>query len=274
MSHCQRGDEVLLGDRSHSYLHEGGGVAVLGGIQPQVLRQRPDGTIDLDDIAAAIKPDDPHYARTRALTLENTWGGRVLPPQYVEAATALARSHGLATHLDGARLFNAAVALAERRGGTAAAQARALAEHFDSVTFCFSKGLGAPVGSMLVGSRAFIARALRVRKMLGGALRQVGVLAAAARYALDHQVERLAEDHGNARRLAEGLTDLPGVEVEPPQTNIVWLTLAPGRAAGAVERLAAAGVLCSGDRTLRLVTHLDVGARDVERAVAILRQHL
>jgi threonine aldolase len=274
MAHCQRGDEVLVGDQAHCYLHEAGGVAVLGGIQPQVLRQRADGTIDLQEIAGAIKPDDPHSARTRALALENTWGGRVLPPDYVQAATALAHSCGLATHLDGARLFNAGTALAERHGGTVWTQVRTLADRFDSVTFCFSKGLGAPVGSIVAGSREFIGRVLRVRKMLGGALRQVGVLAAAASHALDRHVERLAEDHANARRLAEGLQGLAGVEVEPPQTNIVWVTLAGGPVAGLVERLAAAGVLCSGERTLRLVTHLDVSARDVERAIPILRQQL
>jgi threonine aldolase len=247
---------------------------VLGGIQPQVLRQRADGTIALQEIAGAIKPDDPHSARTRALALENTWGGRVLPPDYVQAATALAHSRGLATHLDGARLFNAATALAARHGGTVWSHARALADRFDSITFCFSKGLGAPVGSIVVGSREFIGRVLRVRKMLGGALRQVGVLAAAAAHALDHHVERLAEDHANARRLADGLQGLAGVEVEPPQTNIVWVSLAGGTGPGRVERLAAAGVLCAGERTLRLVTHLDVSARDVERAIPILRQQL
>ena len=274
MSHCQRGDEVLLGDQSHSYLHEGGGVAVLGGIQPQVLRQRADGTVDLDEIAAAIKPDDPHFARTRALALENTWGGRVLPPDYVDAATALARSRGLATHLDGARLFNAATELAARHGGTVWSRARALADRFDSLTFCFSKGLGAPVGSIVVGRRDFIARVLRVRKLLGGALRQVGVLAAAARHALDHHVERLAEDHANARRLADGLGGLPGIAVEAPATNIVWVRLERPPASGLVARLAADGVLCAGERELRLVTHLDVSAAEVERAIPILRRHL
>lgn len=274
MGHCQRGDEVLVGDRSHSYLHEGGGIAVLGGIQPQVLRQRADGTVDLAEIAEAIKPDDPHCARTRALALENTWGGHVLPPDYVDAATTLARTHGLATHLDGARLFNAATALAAVHGGTVWSQARALADRFDSLTFCFSKGLGAPVGSVVLGPRDFIARVLRVRKLLGGGLRQVGVLAAAARHALDHHVERLAEDHANARRLADGLAGLPGVAVEPPATNIVWVHLERAPAPDLLARLAADGVLCSGDRTLRLVTHLDVAAADIERAVPILRRHL
>jgi threonine aldolase len=266
MSHCQRGDEYIVGQGAHTYRYEGGGAAVMGSIQPQPLTNQADGTIRLEDIEAAIKPDDAHFARTRLLALENTFGGQVLPPAYVEAATTLARRHGLATHLDGARLFNAAVA-----GGIAARQ---IAQHFDSVSVCFSKGLGAPVGSALVGPKDFIARAHRIRKMAGGGLRQAGILAAAALHALDHHVERLAEDHANARALAEGLQGLPGVKVQPPQTNIVFVDLAPEKAAGAVERLAAAGVLATGLYRLRLVTHLDVSAADIPRAVAMLRQHL
>jgi threonine aldolase len=255
---------------AHAYRWEAGGAAVLGSIQPQPLAQAADGTIALADIEAAIKPDDPHYARTRLLTLENTWGGKVLPPAYVQQATALARARGLATHLDGARLFNAAVA----SGGPALAVARALAAPFDTVSVCFSKGLGAPVGSALCGPRELIARARRVRKMLGGGLRQAGVLAAAALHALDHHVERLAEDHAHARRLAEGLQGLPGVTVEPPQTNIVFVDVDPARAGGVVERARAAGVLCTGLYRLRLVTHLDVSADEVERAIAVLRRCL
>ena len=270
MSHCGRGDEYIAGQMAHTYRWEGGGAAVLGSIQPQPLAQAADGTMALADIEAAIKPDDPHYARTRLLTLENTWGGKVLPPGYVAQATALARSRGLATHLDGARLFNAAVA----SGGEPWAAARALAEPFDTVSVCFSKGLGAPVGSALCGPRELIGRALRVRKMLGGGLRQAGVLAAAALHALDHHVGRLAEDHANARRLAAGLQGLPGVSVEPPQTNIVFVDLAPERAHGAVERARAAGVLCTGLYRLRLVTHLDVSAADVDAAVDALRRCL
>ena len=266
MSHCQRGDEYIVGQGAHTYRYEGGGAAVMGSIQPQPLSNQPDGTIKLEDIEAAIKPDDPHFARTRLLALENTFGGQVLPMAYVEAATALARRHGLATHLDGARLFNAAVA-----GGVPALK---IARHFDSVSVCFSKGLGAPVGSALVGSKELIARAHRIRKMAGGGLRQAGILAAAALHALDHHVERLAEDHANARALAEGLQGMPGVKVQTPQTNIVFVDIAPEKAAGAVERLAAAGVLATGLYRLRLVTHLDVTADDIPRAVAALRQHL
>jgi threonine aldolase len=192
--------------------------------------------------------------------------GQVLPLAYIEAATALARRKGLATHLDGARLFNAVVA-----SNTPAAQ---IAQHFDSVSVCFSKGLGAPVGSALVGSKDFIARAHRIRKMLGGGMRQAGVLAAAALHALDHHIDRLADDHVHARALAEGLQGLPGVTVQPPQSNILFVDLAPERAAGVVDRLRAAGVLCTGLYRLRFVTHLDVSAADIQRALPILRATL
>jgi threonine aldolase len=266
MSHCQRGDEYIAGQGAHTYRYEAGGAAVLGSVQPQPLPNQRDGTIRLEDIEAAIKPDDAHFARTRLLCLENTFGGKVLPLAYAQQATALARQRGLATHLDGARLFNAAVA--------SAVPAREIARHFDSVSVCFSKGLGAPAGSALCGSREFIARAHRWRKMAGGAMRQSGVLAAAASYALDHHVDRLVEDHANAKRLAEGLQGLPGVAVEMPQTNIVFVDLAPEKAQGVVQRLRERGVLCTGLYQLRLVTHLDVSRHDIERAIGILRDTL
>jgi threonine aldolase len=274
MAHCERGDEYLVGQMAHTYRWEGGGAAVLGSIQPQPLPQQPDGSIALADLDANVKPDDAHFARTRLLTLENTWGGQVLPMDYIGEATAWARRRGLASHLDGARLFNAAVAVASMQGGDARTAARAIAEPFDSVSVCFSKGLGAPVGSALVGSRALIGRAHRLRKMLGGGMRQAGVLAAAASHALDHHIDRLAEDHSNARRLAEGLRDLPGVKVTPPQTNIVFIDLAPERSAGVVDRLRAAGVLCTGLLKLRLVTHLDVSSAQIDEALHILRATL
>ena len=266
MAHCQRGDEYLVGQMAHTYRWEGGGAAVLGSIQPQPLAQQPDGSIPLADIEAAIKPDDAHFARTRLLALENTWGGQVLPQAYVDQACALAHGRGLATHLDGARLFNAAVA-----SGRPAAE---LVAPFDSVSVCFSKGLGTPAGSALVGSRELIGRAHRVRKMLGGGMRQAGVLAAAALHALEHHVARLAEDHANARLLAEGLQGLDGVSVAPPHTNIVFVDVVPAKAAGLVERLKAAGVLCTGLYRLRFVTHLDVGHADIERAVPAIRAAL
>ncbi len=266
MAHCQRGDEYIVGQMAHTYRWEGGGAAVLGSIQPQPLQQQADGSILLQEIEAAIKPDDAHFARSRLLALENTWGGQVLPQAYVEAATALAHSKGLATHLDGARLFNAVVA-----SGTPVLE---MARHFDSVSVCFSKGLGAPVGSALVGSKDLISRAHRVRKMLGGGMRQAGVLAAAALHALDHHVDRLADDHSNARMLAEGLQGLPGVTVQAPQTNILFVDLAPEKAVGVVDRLRAAGVLCTGLYRLRFVTHLDVSSADIQRAITILRTAL
>jgi threonine aldolase len=270
MAHCGRGDEYLVGQMAHTYRWEGGGAAVLGSIQPQPLAQAADGTIDLAEIEGAIKPDDAHFARTRLLALENTWGGKLLPPSFVEQATRLVRARGLATHLDGARLFNAAVA----SGGDARAAARALAESFDSVSVCFSKGLGAPVGSALCGPRELISRAHRVRKMLGGGMRQAGVLAAAVMHALDHHIDRLADDHANARRLAQGLQGLTGVRCEMPDTNIVFVDVAPERAQGVVERARAKCVLCTGLYRLRLVTHLDVSAADVERAIGVMREVL
>ncbi|MFT7775834.1 low-specificity L-threonine aldolase [Roseateles sp.] len=260
LAHCGRGDEYIVGQLAHTYRYEGGGAAVLGSIQPQPLPNQTDGSIRLEDIAAAIKPDDPHFARTRLLALENTWSGNVLPASYVTAACELAHSRGLFTHLDGARLFNAAVA-----SGRTVTE---LARHFDSVSICFSKGLGAPIGSMLVGSRELIHRAHRIRKMVGGGLRQVGLLAAAADHALTHHVERLADDHALARRLAEGLAALPGVTVTPPQTNIVFVQVSDGRGPALLEHLKARGVLATGLIGLRFVTHLDVDAAGIEHAIA------
>jgi threonine aldolase len=266
LAHCGRGDEYIVGQLAHTYRYEGGGAAVLGGIQPQPINNQSDGTLKLEDIAAAIKPDDVHFARTRLLALENTWGGQVLSTQYTNAACELAHSRGLATHLDGARLFNAAVA----SGRSVADLARA----FDSVSICFSKGLGAPIGSMLVGSRELIHRAHRIRKMVGGGLRQVGLLAAAADHALTHHVDRLADDHALARRLAEGLAALPGVTVTPPQTNIVFAQVSDGRTPALLEHLKARGVLATGLIGLRFVTHLDVDAAGVDHAIASAAEFL
>lgn len=266
MAHCQRGDEFIVGQDAHTYLHEGGGAAVLGSIQSQPLAHAPDGTIPLAAIAAAIKPADDHHVRTRLLALENTLGGKVLPQGYAQEATSLAHRHGLATHLDGARLFNAAV--------KQQVDARALVQGFDSVSVCLSKGLGAPVGSVLVGTRTFIKEARRWRKVLGGGMRQAGVLAAAGLYALEHHVARLAEDHLNAQALAEGLRGLPGLEVEPPDTNIVWVNVSAPLADRLVPALAARGVLATGTTRVRFVTHLDVSAADIGRAVAAVRAAL
>jgi threonine aldolase len=266
MSHCGRGDEYIVGQMAHTYRWEGGGAAVLGSVQPQPLEHQPDGTLALADIAAAIKPDDAHFARSRLLTLENTLGGKVLPMAYMAEATALARSKGLATHLDGARLFNAATALG--------VPAREIAQHFDTVSVCFSKGLGAPVGSALCGHKALIKSAHRWRKMLGGGMRQAGVLAAAALHALDHHVTRLADDHALARRLADGLQGVAGLTVEPPQTNILFVDVAGERAQTLLPFLQSRGVLATGLYRLRFVTHLDVDAAGVDRAIAAVREHL
>jgi len=292
LSHCQRGDEYIVGQMAHCYRWEGGGAAVFGSVQPQPLNHQADGTLALADIEAAIKPDDAHFAKTKLLALENTFGGKLLPFDYVQQATKLAASRGLARHLDGARLFNAAVAQAQQalpalsqgareQGSTApllqervVQEARRIARCFDSVSVCLSKGLGAPVGSVLCGSADFIKRAHRIRKMAGGGMRQAGILAAAGSYALEHHVARLADDHALARRLAQGLADLPGVLVEPAQTNMVFVDLqgsAKARAAELLPYLGAHGVLAIGLYRLRFVTHMDVDAAGIDRAVVALR---
>ena len=276
LSHCQRGDEYIVGQMQHCYRWEAGGGAVFGSVQPQPIAHQPDGTLALADIEANIKPDDPHFARTRLLALENTLGGQVIPMAYIEEATALARRKGLGRHLDGARLFNAAVAQAAQNDTDARTEARRIAQCFDTVSVCFSKGLGAPAGSALCGSRELIARARRIRKMAGGAMRQSGMLAAGASYALDHQVARLAEDHALARRLAEGLAGIEGLQVEAPQTNILFVDLvgaARERSAALIPYLKEQGVLATGLYRLRFVTHLDVDAEGIDRAAAAIRRH-
>ena len=262
MAHCDRGDEYLVGQLAHTYKYEGGGAAVLGSIQPQPIEHAPDGSLPLEKLAAALKPKgDPHFARTRLLALENTFHGKLIPAAYIQAATSWAREQGLSTHLDGARVFNAAVASNK--------PVAELCQPFDTVSICFSKGLGAPVGSVLVGSDELIGRARRWRKMLGGGLRQSGVLAAACQYALEHNVERLAQDHENARLLAEGLRAIPGVKVLSQDTNMVFAEFEPSRCDALTETLAREGILMRavyGGPT-RLVTHLDVSADDVRRVV-------
>ncbi|BAN49967.1 low-specificity L-threonine aldolase [Metapseudomonas resinovorans] len=253
MAHCERGDEYIVGQQAHTYKYEGGGAAVLGSIQPQPIEGEADGSLDLGKVEAAIKQDDFHFARTRLLALENTMQGKVLPMEYLVAARELTRRRGLGLHLDGARLYNAAVKLGLDAGE--------ITRHFDSVSVCLSKGLGAPVGSVLCGSEALIAKARRLRKMVGGGMRQAGMLAAAGLYALDHQVERLAEDHANAERLGAGLREL-GFEVEPVQSNMVYVQIGE-RARPLGEFLAARGIRVSPAARLRLVTHLDVQGGDI-----------
>ncbi|HTQ99137.1 MAG TPA: low-specificity L-threonine aldolase [Candidatus Acidoferrum sp.] len=265
ITHCQRGDEYLVGQDAHTYKYEGGGGAALGGIQPQPLAVSADGSIALALIEAAIKPDDFHFARTRLLCLENTIHGRVLSLQYQRQAAELARRHQLATHLDGARLFNAAVKLD--------VSAEQVAAPFDTVSVCLSKGLGAPVGSLLCGPRDFIQRARRWRKTLGGGMRQAGILAAAGLYALEHNVSRLADDHANAALLADALKDVAEIAIDPAwvQTNMVFMTPKAGTAPALVEYLRQQGVLVDPGSTLRLVTHLDVGRDDIVKTVAAIK---
>ena len=257
MAHCQRGDEYIVGQQAHTYEYEGGGAAVLGSIQPQPIEGEADGSLDLAKVAAAIKQDDFHFARTRLLALENTMQGKVLPLEYLAAAREMTHKHGLALHLDGARIYNAAV-----KQGVAVRQ---IAQYFDSVSVCLSKGLGAPVGSVLCGSTELIGKARRLRKMVGGGMRQAGVLAAAGLYALQHQVERLAEDHSNAERLAAGLREL-GYQVEPVQTNMVYAQV--GDRAGALKACCAEReIKLTAAPRLRMVTHMDVSAEDIERVI-------
>lgn len=260
MSHCARGDEYLVGQEAHTYRYEQGGAAVLGSIQPQPLDNDPDGSIPLERIAAAIKPLDDHFARTRLLAIENTIGGRVLSLEYLARATQLAHSRGLSTHLDGARLFNAIVKLN-------VADNEAIAG-FDSISVCLSKGLGAPAGSLLLGSKDFIRSARRWRKALGGGMRQSGVLAAAGLYALAHHVPRLREDHDNARCLAAGLSRM-GVTVATPQTNMVYVTLAEAVLEPLRAHLAKHRVLANVSQHMRLVTHLDVSRAQVDAVLSV-----
>jgi len=258
MAHCDRGEEYLVGQMAHTYRLEGGGAAVLGSIQPQPLPNEPDGTIALDAIEKAIKPNDFHFAVTKLLALENTFNGLVMPDAYLEAATRLARSHGLATHLDGARLMNAASASGR--------EAAWIAAQFDSVSMCLSKGLGAPVGSVLVGPVDFIAKARRIRKMLGGGMRQTGVLAAAAIYALEHNVTRLGEDHRRAAALAQVLARFPDLGAGPSRTNMVFMAPKGLDTSAFAAFLRGRGIAVSGRYgTLRWVTHLDVDDASVER---------
>lgn len=261
MAHCARGDEFVLGSLGHSFKYEAGGAAVLGSLWPQPLDYESDGTLDLNKIQTLIKPDDAHFANTRLVVLENTQNGRVLPLAYLRAASVFTRKQQLGIHLDGARVFNAAVKLNRPVSD--------ITRHFDSVSICLSKGLGCPVGTVLVGNRELIKRAHRVRKILGGGMRQAGILAAAGLYALEHHVERLAEDHANARILAEGLAGIPRlrVDLDIVQTNMVFLELPSVDVQPLTQQLKQAGILILPGPRLRLVTHLDVSTADVRHVV-------
>ena len=259
LAHCERGDEYLVGMDAHTYKFEGGGAAVLGSIQPQPIVQAENGSLPLESIASAIKPVDPHFARTRLLALENTWHGRTLALDYLHDAHELAGTHGLGMHLDGARLFNAAVACQ--------VPAREITRHFDTVSICLSKGLGAPVGSVLVGSHALIDKARRWRKVCGGGWRQAGMLAAAGTYALDHHVTRLIQDHERAADLAGRLGEIAGIDLLGQHTNMVFINVPADRLRALDAHLREAGIRISVGYlpTLRLVTHLDVDDDGIER---------
>ena len=261
LSHCERGEEYIVGQQAHTYRFEAGGAAVLGSIQPQPLDFEPDGSIDLARVAQAIKPDDFHFARTKLFCLENTQGGKVLPLKYLEAAEATARKFGLGFHLDGARLFNAAVKLN--------VPPTAISGPFDTISICLSKGLGAPVGSVLCGSKELIKNARRWRKMLGGGMRQAGILAAAGIIALEDHVDRLQEDHANASFLAEKLAGIDELEIDRTlvQTNMVFAGLRQGDPTALKAYLYEKGVLINSGDPIRMVTHMDVGQADIEAAV-------
>ncbi|HDY7533510.1 TPA: low-specificity L-threonine aldolase [Vibrio vulnificus] len=266
MAHCERGDEYLCGQQAHNYRYEAGGAAVLGSIQPQPIENNPDGTLPFDKLAAAIKPDDSHFARTKLLSLENTINGKVLPLSYLQEARAFVDKHNLKLHLDGARVYNAATALD--------VPVKDIAQYFDSMTICLSKGLGAPVGSLLLGSKEYIAKARRLRKMVGGGMRQAGILAAAGKLALTEQVAQLKVDHANAKALAQGLSELPGVHVNPDfvQTNIVFAKLDDSVDINAIaQKLAEESIIITPGNPIRFVTHKDISRQDIDLFLEKLR---
>jgi threonine aldolase len=271
LTHCRRGEEVILGDRSHTFLYEAGGMSTLGGIHPHTLSNQPDGTMRLEDIEGAIRGNNVHFPRTRLICLENTHNrcyGSALTSEYIDSVSALAKEHGLSVHLDGARIFNAAIALG--------IDVKELTANVDSLSFCLSKGLSAPVGSVVCGSSEFIAEARRARKVLGGGMRQAGVIAAAGITALQEMVDRLAEDHENARRLAEGVAGIGGLSIEPAkvQTNIIYFELDEERMTPKelVTELNKTGVklLAVGPRRLRAVTHYGISTEDIDLTVKAL----
>ena len=266
MSHCGRGDEYIVGQLAHTYRYEAGGAAVLGSIQPQPIDFEPDSTLSLTKVEEKIKPDDIHFARTRLLCLENTQNGKALPLDYLPQAAAFARAKKLSLHLDGARLFNAAI--------KQSVSAEQITRHFDSVSVCLSKGLGAPVGSLLCGTRSFIEEAKKWRKMVGGGMRQAGILAAAGLYALHNNVNRLALDHEHAAILSEGLRRFDQLQVseDPAQTNMVFMTMAADTAQQMAAFLQKKNILISAGKTTRLVTHLDISRGDITTILEQIEQ--
>ncbi|WP_318505411.1 low-specificity L-threonine aldolase [Photobacterium leiognathi] len=269
MAHCERGDEYLCGQQAHNYKFEGGGAAVLGSIQPQPIENEPNGTLPFAKLSAAIKPIDPHFARTKLLSLENTINGKVLPLEYIQQAREFVDQHGLKLHLDGARIYNAAAALN--------IDICEIVKHFDSFTICLSKGLGAPVGSLLLGDKALIARARRWRKVLGGGMRQAGILAAAGKIALTENTARLVDDHTNAKYLAEQLNNVEGfaVNLAHIQTNILFAKVDESIDQTAlVEQLKQQGILISAGNPMRFVTHLNISKEDIDRFITVLKATL
>ena len=267
LAHCQRGDEYIVGQEAHTYKYEAGGAAVLGSIQPQPLEYEADSTLDLLKVKAKLKADDYHFARSRLLCLENTRSGEVLPLEYHEKAAKFCAQEGLALHLDGARLFNAMV----KQG----VELEDYCRHYDSVSLCISKGLGAPIGSLLVGSKALIQEARKWRKMLGGGMRQAGILAAACEYALDNNIPRLRDDHDNALRLAQGLAAVPGISCDAAavQTNMVYIVIDDAEKVEPFKAyLGEQGVVLIGGQEMRLVTHLDIDAQAVEKTIEFARR--
>ena len=264
LTHCQRGDEYIVGQNAHTYKYEAGGAAVLGSIQPQPIEHSVDGTIPLEKIEASIKANDFHFARSRLLALENTIGGKVISQSYIADANALAAKHGLVCHLDGARVFNAVVAQGLELANVCG--------QFDSVSLCLSKGLGAPVGSVLVSDASVIDDARRWRKMVGGGMRQAGILAAAGLYAINNNVERLADDHARAQRLAQGLSGIEGLSVEGGQahTNMVYLADVQGQSGDLLGACAEQGLLFSGDDVSRLVMHSGIDDAMIDRSIEII----
>lgn len=264
LSHCQRGDEYIVGQLAHTYKYEAGGAAVLGSIQPQPLDFEDDGTLDLGKVRAFIKEDDFHFARTRLLCLENTQSGKVLPLSYLEKARELCNEKNLNLHLDGARVFNAAIFLQ--------VPVKEIAQHFDSISFCLSKGLGAPVGSVLCGPREFVDTARRWRKMVGGGMRQAGMLAAAGIYALENHIERLSEDHELADKLANGLKGIDDIDVlfGGAKTNMVFIRLAPEKVENLTAYLLEQNIVVTPGDVMRLVIHLDIDDGDIERFLSVL----
>lgn len=258
LSHCERGEEYIVGQGAHNYLYEAGGAAVLGSIQPQPIDASPDGSLPLDKVAGKIKPDDIHFARTRLLSLENTHNGKVLPREYLKEAWHFTREKGLALHVDGARIFNAVVEYG--------CPLKEITQYCDTFTICLSKGLGTPVGSLLVGSHEYIRRANRWRKMTGGGMRQAGILAAAGLYALKNNVERLKEDHSNAAWLAAQLQEI-GADVMRHDTNMLFVRVGEENAAALGEFMQARGVLLNASPITRIVTHLDVSRAQLEALV-------